>query len=116
MSRPEQARHLAPVPGWGGLPWWRKAQICCSQPTFAYSLLFALIGTGFLVAAPLLDPDLAIVGLVLLAVAVLMQLTFWWLAYRAFGGRRRRRDSDRRPGEPAAPAGHRQRDCASCGM
>jgi len=85
MTRPERARRLRPIPGWRGLPWWRKALMCCAQPTFTYSLLFALVGAAFLLAAPLLDPDLAVVGLILLAVAVLMFATFWVLAYRAFG-------------------------------
>jgi len=85
MKRPHQARHVSPIPGWRKLPWWRKARICCGQPTFAYSLLFALVGGAFLIAAPLLDADLAVIGLILLAVAVLMLVTFWLLAYRAFG-------------------------------
>ena len=72
MKRKEHVRRLRPVPGWRSLPWWRKARLCCGQPTFAYSLVFALVGGGFLVAAPLLDPDLAVVGLILLAVAVFM--------------------------------------------
>jgi 4-hydroxybenzoate polyprenyltransferase len=56
-------------------------------------LLFALVGLGFLIAAPLLDSDLAIVGLILVAVAVFMFATFWILAYRAFGRERGRPNS-----------------------
>ncbi|MCG6943514.1 MAG: hypothetical protein LJE69_19965 [Thiohalocapsa sp.] len=85
MNASHRARHLKPIPGWGGFSWWRKARICCGQPTFAYSLLFALVGIAFMLAAPLLDPNLAVVGLILLAVAVFMFATFWLLAYRAFG-------------------------------
>ncbi|TVQ85031.1 MAG: hypothetical protein EA400_16605 [Chromatiaceae bacterium] len=96
MQRAEQqARRLQPIPGWQGLPWWRKARICCSQPTFAYSLLFALVGAGFLLLGPLLDSDLTVVGLILLAVAVFMLATFWLLAYRAFA---RNDTRQRRPG------------------
>jgi hypothetical protein len=84
----ENVRRLQPVPGWRSLPWWRKARLCCGQPTFAYSLLFALVGGGFLLAAPLLDPDLAVVGLILVSVAVFMFATFWLLAYRAFARHR----------------------------
>jgi membrane protein implicated in regulation of membrane protease activity len=90
MNRTERARRLQPIPDWQRLPWWRKASICCGQPTFVYSLLFALVGGGFLLIAPLLDPDLAIVGLILVAVAVVMLLTFWLLAFRAFARERRR--------------------------
>jgi hypothetical protein len=89
MTEPDYARRLRPIPGWRTLPWWRKARLCCAQPTFAYSLLFGLVGVGFLLAAPVLDPDLAVVGGILLAVAVLMFATFWLLAYRAFGRHRR---------------------------
>jgi hypothetical protein len=92
MKRSEHVRRLQPVPGWRGLPWWRKARICCGQPTFAYSILFALVGSGFLLAAPLLDPNLAVVGVILVAVAVFMLVTFWILAYRAFGRERGRDD------------------------
>jgi hypothetical protein len=92
MKRKEHVRRLRPVPGWRSLPWWRKARLCCGQPTFAYSLVFALVGGGFLVAAPLLDPDLAVVGLILLAAAVFMLVTFWILAYRAFARHRPRDD------------------------
>jgi len=91
MSKSEHARRLRPVPGWRDMSWWRKARVCCGQPTFAYSLLFALVGASFLVAAPLLDPDLAVVGLILVAVALFMFATFWFLAYRAFGAERKRR-------------------------
>jgi hypothetical protein len=35
-------------------------------------------------AGSLLDPDLSVVGLILLAVGVFMFATFWLLAYRAF--------------------------------
>ena len=92
MKRKEHVRRLRPVPGWRSLPWLRKARLCCGQPTFAYSLAFALVGGAFLVAAPLLDPDLAVVGLILLAVAVFMFVTFWVLAYRAFARHRPRDD------------------------
>jgi uncharacterized membrane protein YdcZ (DUF606 family) len=102
MNRPEQARHLKPIPGWQGLPWWRKARICCSQPTFAYSLLFALVGGAFLLAAPLLDPDLAVVGAILVAVAALMFVSFWLLAFRAFHSKRPKHDD---PSELNKPGG-----------
>jgi hypothetical protein len=94
MPPHDRARRLKPVPGWRGLPWWRKARICCAQPTFAYSLLFVLVGGGFLLAAPLLDRDLAVVGSILVAVGVFMFLTFWVLAYRAFAGGRKQGEGD----------------------
>lgn len=100
MKQPERAKHNQPIPGWRGLPWWRKARICCGQPTFIYSLLLGLVGASFLLAAPLLDPDLAVVGMILLGVAVLMLVTFWLLAYHVFGREQRGYDKADRAQKP----------------
>lgn len=77
---------------WRCLPWWRKAALCCAQPTLLYVLAFGAIGSIFLIAAPLLDADLRFVGLILVGVSAAMLLIFLALAYRAFG-----RDGPRPP-------------------
>jgi len=75
------------VARWERLPWWRKAAMCCAQPTIFYSLMFAAIGGLFLLGAAVLDPDMAPIGLILIGVAVAMVVVYFVLAYRAFGGR-----------------------------
>jgi hypothetical protein len=47
-----------------------------------YVLALGGIGLLFLIAAPALDPDLAIVGLILIGVAAAMAVIFIVLAYR----------------------------------
>jgi len=85
MRSADPARGLRRLPVNRRLPWWRQARICCSQPTFAYSLMLTLVGSGFLLASPIVDPDLAFVGSILVATAIFMHAMFWALAYRAFG-------------------------------
>jgi len=78
------------LPRWDCLPWWRKAMACCAQPTVFYSLMFAGIGGLFLVGSAVLDPKMAPIGLLLIAVAVAMDLVYLGLAYHAFSGRGKR--------------------------
>lgn len=85
MNRSEQARPRGVARARYPLPWWRKAYVCCGQPTLVYSLMFALVGAGFVVGGFALDPNLTLVGSILVAVSGLMLTTFWLLAYRAFG-------------------------------
>jgi membrane protein implicated in regulation of membrane protease activity len=79
------------LPRWNRLPWWRKAAVCCAQPTVFYGLMFAAMGALFLVGALVLDPRMAPIGLLLIAVALVMVVAYFILAYRAFGGRPRDR-------------------------
>jgi hypothetical protein len=79
---------LPKQPPWNRLPWWRKAYLCCSQPTISYSLIFGALGIAFLIGAHFLDADMAPIGLILIAVAIGMLLMYLILAYRAFGGDR----------------------------
>lgn len=72
---------------WKCLPWWKKAAMCCAQPTIFYVLMFVGIGILFVAGAPLLDPDLAVIGLILIGVGFAMMLVYGLLAYRSFGGR-----------------------------
>lgn len=88
-TAPGRISRALPFTNWCRLHWLRKARLCCAQPTFAYSLFFAVVGIAFLLAGPVLDPDLSVVGLILLAVAMLMLVTFSLLAYRAFGAQER---------------------------
>jgi hypothetical protein len=69
---------------WNCLPWWRKAALCCAQPTALYVLAFGIIGLLFLLGAPMLDPDLRVVGLILIGVAAGMLVIYLFLAFRAF--------------------------------
>lgn len=77
---------------WSRMPWWRKAAVCCSQPTLFYAFMFAVVGLLFLLGASYLDPDMWTVGLILILVSAVMLITYLVLAYRAFG--RGDRDDD----------------------